>query len=64
MSSPVPCRIISRVPKICVQLSHEPPALNNEMYRITVTVQSNEDAVAKDVKLTAGLKPGEQPSME
>lgn len=51
-------RIISRVPKISVQLSHQPPALNNEMYRIQLTVQSQEEGVVKDVKLTAGLKPG------
>lgn len=49
---------MSRVPKISVQLSHEPPALISEMYRISITVQSQEDDVAKDVKLTAGLKPG------
>ncbi|KAK5622436.1 Trafficking protein particle complex subunit 11, partial [Crenichthys baileyi] len=52
--------IISRVPKICVQLSHQPPALTNEMYCIILTVQSQEEAVAKDVKLTAGLKPGQE----
>ena len=52
-------RIISRVPRISVQLSHQPPALNNEMYLITVSIQSHEDTVARDVKLTAGLKPGE-----
>lgn len=52
------CRIISRVPKISVQLSHQSPALNNEMYCIHLTVQSQEEGVAKDVKLTAGLKPG------
>lgn len=51
-------RIISRVPKISVQLSHQPPALSNEMYCISLTVQSQEEGVAKDVKLTAGLKPG------
>lgn len=51
-------RIISRVPKISVQLSHQPPALTNEMYCIKLTVQSQEEAMAKDVKLTAGLKPG------
>lgn len=51
-------RIISRVPKISVQLSHQPPALNNEMYCISLTVQSQEEGVAKEVKLTAGLKPG------
>ncbi|XP_015254366.1 PREDICTED: trafficking protein particle complex subunit 11 [Cyprinodon variegatus] len=52
--------IISRVPKISVQLSHQPPALSNEMYRIGLTVQSQEDAVARDVRLTAGLKPGQE----
>lgn len=51
-------RIISRVPKISVHLSHQPPVLINEMYCISLTVQSHEDSVAKDVKLTAGLKPG------
>lgn len=51
-------RVMSRVPKISVQLSHEPPALISEMYRIGITVQSQEDDVAKDVTLTAGLKPG------
>lgn len=51
-------RIISRVPKISVQLSHQPPALNNEMYWINLTVQSQEESLARDVKLTAGLKPG------
>lgn len=54
----MPYRIISRVPRISVQLTHEPPALTNEMYCMTVTVQSEEDTVAKDIKLTAGLKPG------
>lgn len=54
----VVCRIISRVPRISVQLHHEPPALTNEMYCMTVTVQSEESTVAKDVSLTAGLKPG------
>lgn len=49
---------MSRVPKISVQLSHEPPALISEMYQIGITVQSQEEAVAEDVKLTAGLKPG------
>lgn len=49
---------MSRVPKISLQLSHEPPALISEMYRINITVQSQEDDVAKDIKLTAGLKPG------
>lgn len=53
-----PCRIISRVPRITVQLHHDPPALTNEMYCMTVTIQSEEDTVAKDVSLTAGLKPG------
>lgn len=52
---------MSRIPKISVQLSHEPPALISEMYHISITVQSQEDDVAKDVKLTAGLKPGTLP---
>jgi hypothetical protein len=51
-------RIISRVPKISVQLSHQPPALNNEMYCITLSIQSQEEGVAREVRLTAGLKPG------
>ncbi|TMS17800.1 Trafficking protein particle complex subunit 11 [Larimichthys crocea] len=55
--------IISRVPKISVQLSHQPPALNNEMYCISLTVQSQEEGVAKDVKLTAGLKPGQDANL-
>lgn len=42
-----------------VHLHHEPPALSNEIYCMMVTIQSQEDALAKDVKLTAGLKPGE-----
>lgn len=46
------------MPNISVQLRHEPPALTNEMYCLIVTVQSHEETVAKDVKLTAGLKPG------
>lgn len=46
------------MPNISVQLRHEPPALTNEMYCLVVTVQSHEETVAKDVKLTAGLKPG------
>uniref|UniRef100_A0A8C4DIZ2 Trafficking protein particle complex subunit 11 n=1 Tax=Dicentrarchus labrax TaxID=13489 RepID=A0A8C4DIZ2_DICLA len=56
-------QIISRVPKISVQLSHQPPALNNEMYCISVTIQSQEEGVAKDVKLTAGLKPGQDANL-
>ncbi|KAL7858534.1 hypothetical protein AOLI_G00186360 [Acnodon oligacanthus] len=55
--------IISRVPRISVQLQHEPPALTNEMYCITLTVQSSEDTVAKDVSLTAGLKPGQDANL-
>ncbi|XP_054453704.1 trafficking protein particle complex subunit 11 [Anoplopoma fimbria] len=55
--------IISRVPKISVQLTHHPPALNNEMYCIHITVQSQERVVAKDVKLTAGLKPGQDANL-
>ncbi|XP_061439817.1 trafficking protein particle complex subunit 11 isoform X2 [Rhineura floridana] len=55
--------IISRVPNISVQLSHEPPALTNEMYCLTVTIQSHEKTVAKDVKLTAGLKPGQDANL-
>uniref|UniRef100_A0A4W6E3B0 Trafficking protein particle complex subunit 11 n=1 Tax=Lates calcarifer TaxID=8187 RepID=A0A4W6E3B0_LATCA len=55
--------IISRVPKISVQLSHQPPALNNEMYCISLTVQSQEEGVAKEVKLTAGLKPGQDANL-
>lgn len=46
------------MPNISVQLSHEPPALMNEMYCLTVTIESHEKTIAKDVKLTAGLKPG------
>ncbi|KAG7241924.1 hypothetical protein INR49_024671 [Caranx melampygus] len=55
--------IISRVPKMSVQLSHQPPALNNEMYWINLTVQSQEESLAKDVKLTAGLKPGQDANL-
>lgn len=55
--------IISRVPRISVQLTHEPPALTNEMYYMTVTIQSEEDTVAKDIKLTAGLKPGQDANL-
>ncbi|XP_046870034.1 trafficking protein particle complex subunit 11 [Hypomesus transpacificus] len=55
--------IISRVPRISIQLSHQPPALNNEMYLITVSIQSHEDTVARDVKLTAGLKPGQDANL-
>ncbi|CAI5682189.1 unnamed protein product [Oreochromis niloticus] len=55
--------IISRVPKISVQLSHQPPALTNEMYCIKLTLQSQEEAMAKDVKLTAGLKPGQDANL-
>uniref|UniRef100_A0A671MZY7 Trafficking protein particle complex subunit 11 n=1 Tax=Sinocyclocheilus anshuiensis TaxID=1608454 RepID=A0A671MZY7_9TELE len=55
--------IISRVPKISVQLTHEPPALTNEMYCMIVTIQSKEDTVAKDIKLTAGLKPGQNANL-
>uniref|UniRef100_A0A8C9TQZ2 Trafficking protein particle complex subunit 11 n=1 Tax=Scleropages formosus TaxID=113540 RepID=A0A8C9TQZ2_SCLFO len=55
--------IISRVPRISVQLHHEPPALNNEMYCMMVTIQSHEDIVARDLKLTAGLKPGQDANL-
>ncbi|XP_034257272.1 trafficking protein particle complex subunit 11 isoform X3 [Pantherophis guttatus] len=55
--------IISRVPNISVQLSHEPPALMNEMYCLTVTIESHEKTIAKDVKLTAGLKPGQDANL-
>uniref|UniRef100_A0A8C5B8P5 Trafficking protein particle complex subunit 11 n=1 Tax=Gadus morhua TaxID=8049 RepID=A0A8C5B8P5_GADMO len=55
--------IISRVPKISVQLSHQPPALNNEMYCITLSIQSQEEGVAREVRLTAGLKPGQDANL-
>ncbi|XP_068181246.1 trafficking protein particle complex subunit 11 [Antennarius striatus] len=55
--------IISRVPQISVQLSHHPPALINEMYCIRLIVQSQEPCTAKDVKLTAGLKPGQDANL-
>ncbi|KAM8938658.1 trafficking protein particle complex subunit 11 [Pelodytes ibericus] len=55
--------IISRVPKISVQLRHEPPALNNEMYCLMITIQSQESTIIKDVKLTAGLKPGQDANL-
>ncbi|XP_063776770.1 trafficking protein particle complex subunit 11 [Pseudophryne corroboree] len=55
--------IISRVPKVSVQLRHEPPALNNEMYCLMITIQSQENTVMKDVKLTAGLKPGQDANL-
>ncbi|XP_018421175.1 PREDICTED: trafficking protein particle complex subunit 11 [Nanorana parkeri] len=55
--------IISRVPKLSVLLRHEPPALNNEMYCLMITIQSQEDTVIKDVKLTAGLKPGQDANL-
>ncbi|KAG9479874.1 hypothetical protein GDO78_011744 [Eleutherodactylus coqui] len=55
--------IISRVPKVSVQLCHEPPALNNEMYCLMITIQSQEDTVIRDVKLTAGLKPGQDANL-
>lgn len=55
--------IISRVPKISVQLSHQPPALNNEMYCLNLTIRSQEEGVARDVKLTAGLKPGQDANL-
>lgn len=55
-----PQRIISRVPNITVQLRHDPPALTNEMYCLVVTVQSHEKSPIRDVKLTAGLKPGKR----
>lgn len=55
--------IISRVPKLSVQLSHLPPALNNEMYCLNVTIRTQEESVARDVKLTAGLKPGQDANL-
>ncbi|XP_044153344.1 LOW QUALITY PROTEIN: trafficking protein particle complex subunit 11 [Bufo gargarizans] len=55
--------VISRVPKVSMQLRHEPPALNNEMYCLMITIQSQEDTVIKDVKLTAGLKPGQDANL-
>ncbi|XP_030002129.1 trafficking protein particle complex subunit 11 [Sphaeramia orbicularis] len=55
--------IISRVPKISVELNHQPPALCNEMYCLRLTVQSQEEGVAKDVRLTAGLKPGQDANL-
>lgn len=55
--------ILPRVPKVSVELQHEPPALSNEMYCISVIVQSQEEGVAKDVRLTAGLKPGQDANL-
>uniref|UniRef100_A0A8D1GEV4 Trafficking protein particle complex subunit 11 n=1 Tax=Sus scrofa TaxID=9823 RepID=A0A8D1GEV4_PIG len=55
--------IISRVPNISVHLRHDPPALTNEMYCLVVTVKSNEKTPVRDVKLTAGLKPGQDANL-
>ncbi|XP_045142506.1 trafficking protein particle complex subunit 11 [Echinops telfairi] len=55
--------IISRVPNVSVHLRHEPPALMNEMYCLVVTVQSHEKTQITDVKLTAGLKPGQDANL-
>ncbi|KAM3937210.1 trafficking protein particle complex subunit 11 [Leptodactylus fuscus] len=55
--------VISRVPKVSVHLRHEPPALNNEMYCLMITIQSQEDTAIRDVKLTAGLKPGQDANL-
>uniref|UniRef100_A0A9L0RTM5 Trafficking protein particle complex subunit 11 n=1 Tax=Equus caballus TaxID=9796 RepID=A0A9L0RTM5_HORSE len=55
--------IISRVPNISVHLRHDPPALTNEMYCLVVTVQSHEKTEIRDVKLTAGLKPGQDANL-
>ncbi|XP_065803145.1 trafficking protein particle complex subunit 11 isoform X3 [Muntiacus reevesi] len=55
--------IISRVPNISVHLRHDPPALTNEMYCLIVTVQSHEKTPIRDVKLTAGLKPGQDANL-
>ncbi|KAG2465623.1 TPC11 protein, partial [Polypterus senegalus] len=49
--------VISRIPKISVQLHHEPPALTNEMYCMMVNIDSQEDSLIRDIKLTVGLKP-------
>ncbi|XP_014386882.1 PREDICTED: trafficking protein particle complex subunit 11 [Myotis brandtii] len=55
--------VISRVPSISVHLRHDPPALTNEMYCLIVTVQSHEKTRIRDVKLTAGLKPGQDANL-
>ncbi|XP_038611097.1 trafficking protein particle complex subunit 11 [Tachyglossus aculeatus] len=55
--------IISRVPNVSVQLRHEPPALTNEMYCLAVVIQSRETTPIRDVKLTAGLKPGQDANL-
>ncbi|XP_027454864.1 trafficking protein particle complex subunit 11 isoform X2 [Zalophus californianus] len=55
--------IISRVPNISVHLRHDPPALTNEMYCLVVTVESHEKTRIRDVKLTAGLKPGQDANL-
>ncbi|XP_078252931.1 trafficking protein particle complex subunit 11 [Rhinoraja longicauda] len=55
--------VISRIPKVSVQLRHEPPTLTNEMYCLAVTVKSEEVTTAGDVKLTAGLKPGQDANL-
>ncbi|KAF6085086.1 trafficking protein particle complex 11 [Phyllostomus discolor] len=55
--------IISRVPNVSVQLRHDPPALTNEMYCLAVTVRSQEKSPIRDVKLTAGLKPGQDANL-
>ncbi|EPY78844.1 trafficking protein particle complex subunit 11 [Camelus ferus] len=55
--------IISRVPNISVHLRHDPPALTNEMYCLLVTVESHEKTPIRDVKLTAGLKPGQDANL-
>ncbi|XP_069796522.1 trafficking protein particle complex subunit 11 isoform X3 [Narcine bancroftii] len=55
--------VISRVPRLLVQLRHEPPTLTNEMYCLAITVLSEEVTTAKDMKLTAGLKPGQDANL-
>jgi len=55
--------IISRVPNISVHLRHDPPALTNEMYCLVVTIESHEKTRIRDVKLTAGLKPGQDANL-
>uniref|UniRef100_A0A8C4RKL2 Trafficking protein particle complex subunit 11 n=1 Tax=Erpetoichthys calabaricus TaxID=27687 RepID=A0A8C4RKL2_ERPCA len=55
--------VISRIPKVSVQLHHEPPALTNEMYCMMVNIESQEDSLIRDIKLTVGLKPGQDANL-
>nr|XP_039247855.1 trafficking protein particle complex subunit 11-like [Styela clava] len=53
------CNILHRPPLIEVDISHNAPALINEVYRIRITVKSNEKELVENVRAIVRLEAGQ-----